>query len=159
MKLTDHFRDSEIKYGEIPPAFQQTFLDGLVLVLEPIRIAYDKEIRINSAWRSAERNRAIGGSTRSQHRGTWKAPDGQIFQCAAFDFEDWHTGLVDALWPVCTRLVLAREVPVDQLICESHGKKSCVHASYVIGREPRYEIRTEQIVQGARSFPLWTPPA
>jgi len=159
MNLTDHFSDDDIKYGEIPPAYQRAFLDGLLYVLEPIRLAYGRAIRITSAWRSAEHNAAIGGSKRSQHKGAWFAPDGVLCQCAAFDFEDWHTGLVDALWPVCTRLLLAREILCDQLILESHSEKSCVHASYVVGREPRYEIRKEQIVDGVRSFPLWTPPA
>ena len=158
MKLTDHFSGSEIKYNLIPPAYQQVFLDGLAFVLEPIRLAYGRAIRITSAWRSAEHNAAIGGSKRSQHRGTWFAPDGVLCQCAAFDFEDWHTGLVDALWPVCTRLVLAHETPVDQLILESHGEKSVVHASYVVGREPRYEIRTaSEDADGVKSWPLWKP--
>ena len=159
MNLTDHFSDDDIKYGEIPPAYQQAFFDGLLYVLEPIRVAYGKSIRINSAWRDGQQNKNVGGSKNSQHRGYWQVGPFPLVMCSAFDFEDWHTGLVDALWPVCTRLLLAREILCDQLILESHSEKSCVHASYVVGREPRYEIRKEQIVDGVRSFPLWTPPA
>ena len=146
MNLTAHFTDSEIKYGEIPPAYQRAFLDGLIYVMEPIRKAYGKAIRINSAWRSRVHNAsdAVKGQKNSQHLGQWKAPDGIWYPSAAFDFEDWATGLVDELWPVCTRLVLAREVPCDQLIHE-RGK---VHASYVAGRVPRYEILMQTIEDG-----------
>jgi len=160
VKLTAHFNDSEIKYGDIPPAYQVAFLDGLLYVMEPIRVAYGRAIRINSAWRSKAHNAsdAVKGQKNSQHLGLWWSPDDVLCYCAAFDFEDWHTGLVDDLWPVCTRLVLAREIPCDRLIRETHGEKSCIHVSYVVGREPRYEIREETVIDGVKSWPLWTPP-
>lgn len=143
--MSKHFPDYEYDpRGFIERSSERMIWErGLALVLEPIRERYGKWIRITSGRRSALTNAKAGGQEHSQHLGTWHG-----YPCCAFDFEDYRTGGIEELWPVCVAMVQAREIPCDQLINE-RGK---IHVSYVEGAEPRYEILMQTIVVGEFTY-------
>ena len=104
---------------------------GLELCLEPIRERYGKWIRITSGYRSPAQNKAANGAKQSLHMGQY---DGH--PACAFDFEDYGTGGIEELWPLCLEMVRNHEIPAFNLI-EERGK---IHIGYVDGIEPRYLI-------------------
>lgn len=90
-------------------------------VLEPLRAHYGRPVKVNSAFRSLKVNRAVGGSSTSQHlRG--EAADVEI--------------------PGVSNLEVARTIrdnlPFDQLILEAYRpgvpSSGWVHVSYREGR-------------------------
>lgn len=88
-------------------------------VFEPLREHVGKPIKINSIFRSAAVNKAIGGSTTSQHC----ANNG-----AAIDIDDTHGAMSNnemGLW-------IMNNLDFDQLIFEKpvNGKSSWIHISY-----------------------------
>lgn len=88
-------------------------LEALVLnVLDPLREAYGKPIRVNSGYRSARLNLVIGGAKNSQHM------TGEAVDITAGTKED-NKWLFDYIF---------RHLPYDQLIDESNY--SWVHVSF-----------------------------
>lgn len=77
VKLSPHFSLSELTRSEAatrggfdntpPPEAVEALRALCVNVLEPLRVAVGKPMRINSGYRGPEANRAVGGSATSQH--------------------------------------------------------------------------------------------
>ncbi|THD35700.1 MAG: peptidase M15A [Sphingomonas sp.] len=90
-------------------------------VLEPIRAHYGRPIRINSGYRSARVNQAVGSSPSSQHR-LGEAADIEISGVANRDLAIW----------------IRDNILFDQLILEAYHPgnptSGWVHVSYRTGR-------------------------
>jgi hypothetical protein len=87
-------------------------------VLESLRIAWGKPIKVNSGFRSLAVNTAVGGSKTSQH---------MLGQAA-----DITTGNAldnKALWELALKLGLAGDLRFGQLILEEPSGSSWVHVS------------------------------
>jgi len=71
MKLSPHFDLSEFVSSKDPVAPNEDALDNLerlcAEVLEPLREAIGKPLKISSGYRSIKHNRAIGGADGSMH--------------------------------------------------------------------------------------------
>ena len=69
MKITDNFYLNEFncKDGTVVPSVYMDNVCKLAEQLEVIRDVVRAPIRINSSYRHTEYNRAVGGSSRSQH--------------------------------------------------------------------------------------------
>ena len=100
----------------IPSSEQEKNLIALVdNILDPLRLAYGKPIIITSGFRSNELNKAIGGSSTSQHR------DGQAADIRTVeDTKSENKKLFD--------LIIKLDLPFDQLIDEHNF--DWVHVSY-----------------------------
>lgn len=97
-----------------PPLDVKDKLEELIKhILDPLREAYGKPIRVNSGFRSPELNKAIGGVTNSQH------VLGQAADITGGSKEE-NKKLFD--------LIQKLELPFDQVIDESNF--SWVHVSY-----------------------------
>lgn len=97
-------------------------LEALVLnVLDPLREAYGKPIRVNSGYRSPRLNLVIGGAKNSQHM------TGEAVDITAGSKED-NKWLFDYIF---------RHLPYDQLIDESNY--SWVHVSFKNGDTNRQQ--------------------
>ena len=90
-------------------------------VLEPIRAHFGKPVRVNSGFRSARVNRAVGSSDSSQHR-RGEAADIEIAGISNHVLASW----------------IRDNVPFDQLILEAYrpgiANSGWVHVSYREGR-------------------------
>lgn len=86
-------------------------------LLDPIREAWGKPIRVNSGFRGELLNKAVGGAKTSQH----------LFGEAA-DIDTGHPASNQRLF----ELIAVSELPFDQLIDESNYK--WIHISYRQGR-------------------------
>lgn len=65
VKLSDHFRVNEFACSDGSDA---VFISPeLVEILEKIRMHFRKPVHINSAYRTAAKNKAVGGAAQSQH--------------------------------------------------------------------------------------------
>ena len=65
VKLSDHFKVNEFACSDGSDA---VFVSPeLVEVLEKIRVHFGKPVHINSAYRTAAKNKAVGGAAQSQH--------------------------------------------------------------------------------------------
>ena len=90
-------------------------------VLQPLRDYYGKPIRVNSGYRSPELNKAVGGSSNSQH---------MLGQAA--DIE-----IVGVTNPALCRMIVKLNLPYDQLILEAydrddgHQNSGWTHISHV----------------------------
>lgn len=100
----------------IPSSEQEKNLIALVdNILDPLRLAYGKPIIVTSGFRSNELNKAIGGSSTSQHR------DGQAVDIRTIeDTKSENKKLFD--------LIIKLDLPFDQLIDEHNF--DWVHVSY-----------------------------
>lgn len=100
----------------IPSSEQEKNLIALVdNILDPLRLAYGKPIIVTSGFRSNELNKAIGGSSTSQHR------DGQAVDIRTVeDTKSENKKLFD--------LIIKLDLPFDQLIDEHNF--DWVHVSY-----------------------------
>lgn len=77
MKLTQHFTLEELSHSDYADAHgiknypgqqaQQNLMMLCVLILEPLRIAIGKPIKINSAFRCKAVNTGVGGVSTSHH--------------------------------------------------------------------------------------------
>jgi zinc D-Ala-D-Ala carboxypeptidase len=90
-------------------------------VLEPVRLHFGKQVRINSGYRSPRTNRAVGSSDASQHR-LGEAADLEILGV---------TNAEIAMW-------IRDNLAFDQLILENYrpgvAGSGWVHVSYRAGR-------------------------
>ena len=122
MKLSPHFcldeflhSDYAIRHGLTlePNAMQIENLKRLCeKVLEPVRLFFQKPIRITSGFRSFALNQAIGGSTSSQH-----------CHGEAADF------VVEGVDNLTTCKHIYATLPFDQLIWEYPERRGWVHVS------------------------------
>jgi hypothetical protein len=87
-------------------------------VFEPLRVAIDVPIKINSFFRCEELNKAIGGSTKSQH-----------CQGRAIDIDDYYGNVSNAFM----YHYIKDNLDFDQLIWEfgTDENPDWVHVSYV----------------------------
>lgn len=121
MILTKHFTLEEMIFSEyavrnnIDNKPSQEIINALrdtcIKVIEPLRIAINKPIKITSGYRSKELNKAIGGSKTSQHC-FGQAVDIQVQGVATEDL---------------FQKIIELKLPYDQLIQEFD---SWVHCSY-----------------------------
>lgn len=109
-------------------------------VLQPIRDSLEMPVRVTSGYRCKELNKAIGGSSRSQH-----------VKGEAADIELWIRGeeknaiLLDEI----INLVFRQEIEFDQLIIEypdHNGVPKWIHISY--SDHNRGEILIAEKVKG-----------
>lgn len=125
MQLTKNFHISEFltsqtasRFGLIndPPFEAKTKLKLLAeKVLQPVRDHFNKPLIISSGYRSPAVNRAIGGSTKSQHI-TGEAADFEIPSLDNYDVAQW----------------IYQNLNYDQLILEFYtgGNSGWIHVGY-----------------------------
>jgi uncharacterized protein YcbK (DUF882 family) len=131
MILTKHFKLEEMIFSEyairnnIDNTPSQEIINALrdtcIKVIEPLRIALNKPIKITSGYRSKELNKAIGGSKTSQHC-FGEAVDLQVVGVSTEDL---------------FQKIILMKLPYDQIIQEFN---SWVHCSY------RENPRREQLI-------------
>ena len=135
MKLTAHFTLAEMTVSQTaarqgidntPGEREIAALTMLCTeVLEPVRAHFDRPVIVSSGYRSATLNRAIGGSSSSQH-----------CKGEAADFTVPGVGVLDlAQW-------MHRNLQYDQLIYE-FGR--WVHVSYRAGALRNMELSAKRI--------------
>ena len=116
-------------YSKIPnhPTWKQVEnLNRLAItILDPIRKAFGKPIKVSSGFRSTLLNKAVGGVSNSQHlKGL--AADLQVADLKALK-----------------RAIIESGVPYDQLIEESKGGSKWLHISCAeYGITPRKQVLT-----------------
>lgn len=104
-----------------PPEAQARLIALCAAVLDPLREALGRSVAINSAYRSAAVNKAIGGSTTSQHM-LGEAADIRV----------------DGMTPQqLATFIAAEKLPFDQLIWEP----TWVHVSYSLTRRRGQTLR------------------
>ena len=96
-------------------------------VLDPLRLAWGKPLRVTSCFRTPALNTAIGGAKNSQHMcdGPW----------AAVDIDPGDIEQVKALAAVAKKTILW-----DQLIAESIGNGSWLHISTRMDGKNRLQV-------------------
>ena len=96
-------------------------------VLDPLRLAWGKPLKITSCFRTPALNTAIGGAKNSQHMcdGPW----------AAVDIDPGDIEQVKALAAVAMKTILW-----DQLISESVGSGSWMHVSTRMDGKNRLQV-------------------
>ena len=112
-----------------PPRHMIARLTTLAARMQGVRaVCGDNIVHVNSAWRGAELNEAIGGAANSQH-----------VEAEAVDFIIPDFG---SPFEVC-QAIAESDLPFDQLI---HERRRWVHISFHTreepGREPRRDILT-----------------
>ncbi|WP_028965379.1 D-Ala-D-Ala carboxypeptidase family metallohydrolase [Sphingomonas phyllosphaerae] len=135
MKLSPHFTLAEMtasataaRIGDSNQPQLAAHVDALRLVclkvLEPVRAHFGRPVRVNSGYRSAKTNAAVGSSSTSQHR-RGEAADIEIDGVSNADLAAW----------------IATHIEFDQLILEAHRagdpNSGWVHVSYAAGRNRR----------------------
>ena len=97
------------KIDNTPNAIQLANLDELMTVLDQIRAAYGKPIRVTSGFRCEVLNKAVGGVKTSAHLYGYAA-DLQV------------TGDLDAFYKFVLHYLREKKILFDQLIFETSGK-------------------------------------
>lgn len=141
MPLSDNFRLSEFIRSEtasrrgirnVPGPQQIAALEQLCLnILQPVRNQFGRAVIVTSGYRSPTLNKAIGGSSSSQHT-----------KGEAADFTVSGVSNMD----VCRFIRDHR--PFDQLIYE-FGETGWVHVSYRVGRLRHQTLRA--VKRGGRT--------
>jgi zinc D-Ala-D-Ala carboxypeptidase len=90
-------------------------------IMEPIRARFGP-IRVNSGFRSAKVNKAIGGARDSAH----------LYGCAC-DFRPLTPGVG---WAEVMNWIVASDLPYDQVIYERRGTSTWIHIG---GLRPNHE--------------------
>lgn len=147
MNLSPHFTLTELTRSDValrrgiandPPPEAVSRLVGLCTnILEPLREKFGA-IRVNSGYRSAELNAAIGGAKTSQHM------RGEAADIEAADPKVTNADL--AYW-------IAKELPFDQVILECYTpgepRSGWVHVSYVpVGRREQLTFDGRRYMHG-----------
>lgn len=114
------------KIPNLPTWQQVENLNRLVTtILDPVRAAFGKPIKVSSGFRSTALNTKVGGVTNSQHK-----------QGLAADLQANNLSELK-------RAILSANVPFDQLIEESKDKTKWLHISAAAnGKTPRKQILT-----------------
>ena len=119
-----------------PTETETANLQALVTnVLQPLRDLYDKPIKVNSGYRSAAVNRAIGGATNSQHS-KGEAAD------------------LDAADNASLFLLIRQFLPFDQLIWEggTDTQPDWVHVSFRASGNNRKQVLRMKVVGGKKVY-------
>lgn len=126
MNLSEHFTLAEMtvtnqRFDNTPNAAEIANLNLLCAhILEPVRAHFGRPVRINSAFRSARVNSAVGSKPGSQHR-TGEAADMEIAGISNADLARWIRDNLD----------------FDQLILEAYrpgvAGSGWVHCSWRAG--------------------------
>jgi len=133
--MTDHisrdFTWEEMLYSRTAEIYQienrpgreerQAIKELVKRLLQPLRIAYGKPIRINSGYRCPELNRLVGGVPSSQH------VKGEAADCVV---EGWAEELLDVL--------LKNGLPFDQAIL--YRRRNFLHVSIRVDRRNRKKV-------------------
>jgi putative chitinase len=145
MQLSEHFKLNEFTKSETAirkridntpgPAHASNLQKVCEKILEPVRKHYNKPVRINSGYRGAALNAAVGGSSKSQHC-NGEAVDFEIDGLPNPDLAKW----------------VSQNCEFDQIILEFYDPKEgpnsgWVHASYSEGKN-RKQILTAVSVNG-----------
>ena len=145
MQLSEHFKLNEFTKSETAirkridntpgPAHASNLQKVCEKILEPVRKHYNKHVRINSGYRGAALNAAVGGSSKSQHC-NGEAVDFEIDGLPNPDLAKW----------------VSQNCEFDQIILEFYDPKEgpnsgWVHASYSEGKN-RKQILTAVSVNG-----------
>ena len=145
MQLSEHFKLNEFTKSETAirkridntpgPAHASNLQKVCEKILEPVRKHFGKPVRINSGYRGAALNSAVGGSSKSQHC-NGEAVDFEIDGLANPELAKW----------------VAANCDFDQIILEFYDPKEgpnsgWVHASYSEGKN-RKQILTAVSVSG-----------
>ena len=105
-----------------PNTYQKMNLEKLIdNVLDPIRALYGKPVYVNSGFRSATLNKAVGGAKNSQH-----------MEGKAADITTGTPEENKKLWDLIMFLFQEGDISFDQLIFEKpvNGNPSWIHVSY-----------------------------
>ena len=136
MKLSEHFTVAELTVSEwasrngvdnTPPGMMQTTLRELAAKLEEVRDVLKEPIHVNSGYRSAKVNKAIGGSSTSSHQ-YGQAAD---IICPAFGRPD----------QVC-EAIMESGIKFDQLILEYPTPEGGGWVHIGIGKRMRQQVLT-----------------
>ncbi len=123
MNLSTHLSLKEFvgKSGTLPTELLPAAVSLATNIFEPIRLHRGAPIRVNSGYRSPERNKAVGGTKNSQH-----------VKAEALDLPLTKD---EFLW-------IKDNLDFDQLIAEFpvNGKPSWVHVSYNVGGNQRKQV-------------------
>lgn len=114
------------KIGNYPTWQQVENLNRLVTtVLDPVRKLYGRAIRVNSGFRCALLNQAVGGVPNSQHL------QGLAADLSVSDLKRLK------------QIIIESGVPFDQLLEESKGETKWLHVSCAAdGKTPRKQVLT-----------------
>ena len=151
MKLSKYFTLKEVIKSEtsVRKGIDNTPTDQIISqlkntcekIMDPIREKYGKPVRVTSGYRCVELNKAIGGSSRSQHC----ALNGD----AAIDFEFYDMDM--DLEEVFKWITEESKLPYDQCIAEflPHG---WIHISYSSDGGNRQKITRAEKVNGKTKY-------
>jgi len=146
MQLSEHFKLNEFTKSETAirkridntpgPEHAQNLKNVCEKILEPVRKHFGKPVRINSGYRGAALNAAVGGSSKSQHC-NGEAVDFEIDGLPNPDLAKW----------------VAENCDFDQIILEFYDPKEgpnsgWVHASYTSKGVNRKQKLTAVTVNG-----------
>lgn len=138
MNLSKHFTLSEMTRSEAatrlgvantpPPEAVEALKALCENVLEPLRVAMGKPMRVNSGYRGPEANKAVGGSSSSQHcKG----------EAADIEFDGFDNKKL-------AQKIIDMKLPFDQLILEFYKpgdpNSGWVHVSHKKGGKQRGEV-------------------
>ena len=132
--------DTAIRKGidNTPSGLVRSRLTELVAnVLDPLREAYGKPIRVTSGYRCAKLNKIVGGAARSAHMYGYAADITTIPDT----FKD-NKKLFD--------LILSQKLPFDKLIWEmgNDAGPDWIHISYVAGANRKQILRARRTANG-----------
>ena len=128
--------------NNIPNDYQITNMVGVAVnVFEPLREYVGGPIKINSFFRCEDLNRAIGGSSRSQH-----------CEGRAIDLDDTFGHKTNAEM----FHYIKENLNFDQLIWEFGNDKNpdWVHVSYVSKEENRGRVLQAEIINGKTTYKI-----
>lgn len=125
--LSENFTLEEMIYSETAEKKKMDNTPSLAVIhnleelcknlLQPIRDAYGKPIKVTSGYRSARLNYAVGGSPTSAHRLGWAAD----LKPASGKYEDFEKFVIN--------FIKESGIAFDQIIREVNGKSKWLHVA------------------------------
>ena len=141
-EATESYTAKRLGINNIPSDYQLTNMTGVAEnIFEPLRKWVDGPIKINSFFRSPELNKAIGGSSKSQH-----------CEGRAIDIDDvygYKTNAEMYTW-------IKENLDFDQIIWEFGTDKNpdWVHVSYVSSDENRMRCLKAEKINGKTVYSI-----
>jgi hypothetical protein len=141
-EATESYTAKRLGINNIPSDYQLTNMTGVAEnIFEPLRKWVDGPIKINSFFRSPELNKAIGGSSKSQH-----------CEGRAIDIDDVYGYKTNAdmyAW-------IKENLDFDQIIWEFGTDKNpdWVHVSYVSPDENRMRCLKAEKINGKTVYSI-----